>query len=306
MDINYVELYHEYLMVNRNLSPVSWASYKTELMMFANTCQHDNIKLSEVTSEYLRQYLKHLIQDSHDSRNTIAHTLTVLRSFYGFMALQHYIEIDPTVMLEMPIKAKTLPTYITLEEFKAILAQIPLDNNNPIQYRDHLMIELLYDSGFRISELLNLTLNSIDLNARTIKCKGKGSKERIVMMGDYAKELLVPYLNEIRPKLLKDGNSNLLFVSNRGHQVSRVYVFRRVKQYAAQAGITKEISPHTFRHSFATSMLENDADLRTIQTLLGHSDISTTQIYTHVSNKHLKEIYDECHPLGKEDKDGKK
>ncbi len=298
--IEYKQLYKEYLIINRNLALSSLNSYLSELTFFADYCQKYDTNLCEVNSEMLRDYLKYLVNSKHDSRNTIIHTITILKSFYGFMLENHYISQDPTLIIDLPIKKPHIPTYITLDEFTTILKQFPIDK--PIGFRNHLIIEMLYDSGFRISELLNLTLNSIDLTANTILCKGKGNKERMVMIGEYEHELLVKYLNEIRPILLKNEKSNLLFITNRGHIIKREYVFRKIKEAAVAAGIYKQISPHTFRHSFASSMLENEADLRTIQTLLGHEDISTTQIYTHLSKKQLKKTYQEYHPFGKEGK----
>lgn len=293
--IDYQKEFQEYLVVNRSLSLASLNSYLSELDLFSYYCSKRNIKLCEVNSEEIRDYLKYLSNDEQNAKNTIIHTITVLRSFYIFMAKMHYQDKNPMLMIDLPIKAKTLPTFITLDEFNRIMDCIPEDTN--VNFRNHLIVEMLYDSGFRISELLNLTLNSIELEARTIKCKGKGSKERMVMIGDYEKELLIQYLDEIRPQLVGNHKTNLLFVTNRGGAMDRSYVFKKIKEYALAAGISKNISPHTFRHSFATSMLENDADLRTIQTLLGHGDISTTQIYTHVTTKHLRDNYNKYNPL---------
>lgn len=301
--IDYLQLYQEYLVVNRNLSLASLKSYTTEIKAFAAYCEQNNVKLCEVNSEVIREYLKRLTRDENDARNTIIHTVTVLKSFYMFLTANNYIAKNPTLTIDLPKKAETLPTFITVEELNAILAVMP--DKTPIDFRNRLIIEMLYDSGFRISELLNLTLNSLDLEAQTIKCRGKGDKERIVMIGDYEKDLLRRYLDDVRSQLVGKYKTNLLFVTNRGAKVDRSYVYKKIKRYAALAGINKNVSPHTFRHSFATSMLERDADLRTIQTLLGHGDISTTQIYTHVTTAKLKQSYDQFDPL-KEKEETKK
>ncbi len=299
MTIDYINLYHEYLIVIRNLALKSVTSYLTEIKEFAAYCKKYNIGLEEVTSEFIRDYIKYLVNEKKVARNTLTHTITVIKSFYSFMNSNKYMEIDPSLLIDLPLKAKTIPTYLTEDEFEEILKQVKADVAKPLDFRNHLMLEMLYDSGFRISELLNLTINSINLENRTILCKGKGSKERIVLIGDYEYDLLKIYLNQIRPILLGKTNTSYLFVSRNGHIMKREYIFKKIKEYASKANINKKISPHTFRHSFATSMLENQADLRTIQTLLGHGDISTTQIYTHVSKKHLKKTYEEFHPFGK-------
>jgi len=295
-DEKLLELYNEYLVIKKNLSKNTIASYFSVLKIFFNYLKdNSSIKLCEVETELIRQYLKFEGDFKKNKSLTLSHKIIVLKSFYNYLYSEKLIDYDPTSLIDNNLRGLHIPNFITEIEFLKILDAIP--NNGSINYRNKLIIEMMFDNGLRISEVLSLNLNEIDFSTSTIRINGKGNKQRIVLIGDYEKEMLNTYLNIHRPKILKKMRSNLLFTTGKGNIINREYIFRILKKYSKIAGINKNVSPHVLRHSFATSMLENDADLRSIQVLLGHSDISTTQIYTHVSTKHLKEKYDEFIPV---------
>lgn len=225
---------------------------------------------------------------------SVAHLITVLRGFYKFLLIQKYIDKNPMETIEMPRLPKTLPKVLSLQEVEQLL-DIPLKDK--YDFRNKAMLEVMYATGMRISELISLKYTDINLMQNSVTVFGKGGKERMIPLGDYATEALRIYMDSYRPKLLKK-SCDYVFLSVRGDKMSRQAFFKIVKKEAQKRGIKTEFSPHTLRHSFASHLLINGADLRSIQELLGHSDISTTQIYTHVSDKIREDTYHEAHPHG--------
>lgn len=296
--MNYLELYQDYLVLNRGLSKNSILSYLNDLKSFLEYLKHNKIEVLEVTSETIRDFLKSLKNNNY-SKTSMAHKVTVLKSFYKFLTSKKYLKFDPTEVIDLPKLDQHLPNYLTLKEVDSILKTINIDD--PIGNRDHLLFNLLFDTGLRISEALNLTLNDINLNAGSLIVMGKGSKSRVVLLSGLLKKELAVYLSNFRPILLNTAKTNYLFLNKKGSKITRGVAFINLKKYAKIAGINKQLSPHILRHSFATALLENSADLRAIQTLLGHADINTTQIYTHVSKKGLSKDYQNYHPFGKKE-----
>ena len=212
------------------------------------------------------------------------------------MEINKYTNTNPLTTIISPKTARKLPKVLSEEEVNKLL---DINLNNDFDYRNKAMLELMYSSGLRVSELINLTVNDVDLKNSLVRIFGKGSKERIVPLNDYATEALNNYILYHRPKLFKQKENNYLFLNNHGNQMTRQGFFKTLKKIAKEKGIKSELSPHTLRHSFATHLLKYGADLRSIQELLGHSDISTTQIYTHITNEMLEKNYHEYHPHGK-------
>lgn len=287
----YIEKYFDYLKYERKLSDNTIASYKNDLKTFDTFFKS---KILNITTEDIQKYLKH-IKDL--TARSIAHQITVINSLYQFLISDGYITKNPCENIKNPKITKKLPTYLTEEEIDKLL---DINLVNAYAYRNKAMLELLYATGLRITELLNLKLNDIDLHNALVRVVGKGKKERIVPINDIAIKYVRIYVNEYRKELLKDKINDYIFISNASTQMTRQGFFKIIKTECKNKLITKEISPHTLRHSFATHLLSNGADLRIIQDLLGHEDISTTQIYTHVVNESLKKDY-EHHPRNKID-----
>lgn len=279
-----------YLLIDRKYSENTVISYDLQLKELEQTIQKP---LRSLTKQDISEFLKH-IKTTHNAR-TVAHFMTVFRSFYKFLEIEEVVSQNPMDDFELPKLPKSLPKVLSKEEVELLL-DVPL--TNVYQYRNKAMIELMYASGLRISELISLCIHDVNLEMQTVRVFGKGSKERIVPIGDYATYYLQLYIEEYRPLLLKRKETDVLFLSSRGDQMSRQAFFKIIKQLGIQKQIKTDFSPHTLRHSFATHLLENGADLRSIQELLGHSDLSTTQIYTHISNQQLKENYTKFHPHG--------
>ena len=288
----YYEKYLDYLLFERKLSKNTIASYQDNLKRFEIFLQGKSI--NHVTRKDIEAYLKFNEQMAEKSR---AHYLTVIKNFYSFLATEGYLENNPCENIEQPKISKTLPHYLTEEEVNQLL-NIPL--KTPYDYRNKAMLELLYATGIRVSELVQLKLNNLDLHDDYIRVLGKGSKERISPISSMAENYLKIYIDQYRNKLLKNKDSDYLFINNFGKPISRQGFFKNLKQIAQKQGIKKESSPHTLRHSYATHLLSHGADLRVIQELLGHSDISTTQIYTHLLNDKIKKEY-EHHPRAKKE-----
>ncbi|MEM7008574.1 MAG: site-specific tyrosine recombinase XerD, partial [Thermodesulfobacteriota bacterium] len=228
------------------------------------------------------------------SDTTTVRTIVSIKQFFKYLLLEKIIKEDPTSQIQTPKMKKSIPGVISLEDVEIILASP--DESTPEGIRDLAMLEVLYATGIRVSELIGLKLNDVNFEMGFVIVYGKGSKERIVPIGEKAQEKLKIYMENSRPVLLKGKDAKELFVTRRGKGMSRQGFWKLIKNYALKSGITKDISPHTLRHSFATHLLERGADLRTIQIMLGHSDISTTQIYTHVESERLKEIHKKYHP----------
>lgn len=289
-NIEYYQKYLDYLEFERRLSKNTILSYQDSLKRFNTFIMPKNIL--EITKNDITAYLKFNENMAIKSR---AHYLTVIRNFYQFLIDEEIIEFNPCENILMPKIEKTLPNYLTEEEIKKIL---DINLNTPYDYRNKAMLELLYATGIRISELINLKLENIYFDDDVILVKGKGNKERICPFSTYAKHYLKVYLENYRNSLIKKTKNNYVFLNNHGKNMTRQGFFKILKEIANKKKITKEISPHTIRHSFATNLLKNGADLRIIQELLGHSDLSTTEIYTHVVDEKKKEDY-QNHPHAK-------
>jgi len=281
-----------YLLIDKGYSNNTIESYKRDLDKFLEYNKDKNI--NSINNEDLKKYIKYLNEENLNEKS-IARNISSLKSFYKFLVISKYINNNPSDALFLPKLKKSLPSILTEDEVFKLL-DIKLTDN--FSYRNKAMLELMYASGLRVSELINLKLQDIDLRGDVIRTFGKGSKERVIPIGDYAKEYLEKYIYEYRGSMLKKVNNEYLFLNNHGMQMTRQGFFKIIKKIAKEKGINKELSPHTLRHSFASHLLKYGADLRTIQELLGHSDISTTQIYTHITNEELKKNYEDFHPHG--------
>ncbi|MDN5311399.1 MAG: integrase/recombinase XerD [Thermoanaerobacteraceae bacterium] len=226
--------------------------------------------------------------------SSISRACAAIKSFYHFLVMERLIEKDPTLNLDTPKLEHRLPRVLTLNEVEQLLNQP--DTSVIWGFRDKTMLELLYATGIRVSELILIKVEDLNVEMGFLRCFGKGSKERIVPVGSVALKYLDIYINEVRPKFLKEQDNGILFLNHLGKGLTRQGFWKIIRKYAQKAGIEKHITPHTLRHSFATHLLENGADLRSVQEMLGHADISTTQIYTHITRSKIKEVYDRTHP----------
>lgn len=278
--------YLDYIKYERKLSLNTYNSYQNELKNFYLFCQKP---IAKASSSDINKYLK---ESTSLKPRSMAHFITVIRNFYRFLTTEKIISKDPTENIKSPKLPQKLPVFLTEEEVANLL---DIDLNNAYDYRNKAMLELIYATGMRVSELVNLTLVNLDLENDYIRIMGKGSKERIIPLGDTAIYYLEKYLNDYRLQLLKKLPSNYVFINNHRQKISRQGFFKIVKKECLKHGIKKNISPHILRHSFATHLLSHGADLRVIQELLGHEDISTTQIYAHLVNDKIKKDYDH-HP----------
>ncbi len=287
--------YINYLEYERRLTQNTCISYERDLIDYMLFLNQQNINLvKEISKKNIVQYLE-LLKKENLKTTSIARKLTSIKNFHKYLYAIGKVKDDVALTVERPRLEKKLPNVLTIEEVDSLL---DIDLNTPFDYRNKAMLELLYGTGLRISELLNLKIFDIDFENCIIRCIGKGNKERIVPIGEYVIKYLQEYLN-YRKLLLKKKNNDYLFLNNLGTKLSRFSFFKILKKLLKDKTINKNISPHSIRHSFATHMLECGADLRSIQELLGHSDISTTRIYTHISNNKIKKDYIEYHPRSK-------
>jgi integrase/recombinase XerD len=283
-----------YLAVERGLAENTLASYRLDLNGFLAFCrQTGRMSLAQVDKNVVITYL-YQQQLAGRAPATIARRLAAVKSFYKYLAAEELIQKDPTTDLEFPKLAQKLPRVLTVDEVDTLLTQPAL--STPTGCRDKAMLELLYATGIRVSELVNLDLEHVNQTIGFVRCFGKGAKERIVPVGEVALGFIKIYLLRSRSKLGQAGKTKALFVNRYGRRLTRQGFWKIVKGYAQKAGINKEITPHVFRHSFATHLLENGADLRSVQEMLGHTDIGTTQIYTHLTKQRVKEVYNRSHP----------
>lgn len=290
-----LQLFLEYLTVELGLSANTRQAYERDLRLFCKALGlKDADRLTGVTREGITGYMSQL-KNKGLAAATIARKLAAIKAFYRFMAAEGYMEVNPAEVVEAGTKGIKLPRVLSEDEVERLLKQPDLTAAEG--FRDRTMLEVLYATGMRVSELVNLTLERVDLNMKYIIAFGKGSKERIVPLGSVAAGFLQQYLNEVRPKLThEERKTNIVFLAMGGHELTRQRFWQIIRTYGKEAGITKALTPHILRHSFATHLLDNGADLRSVQELLGHSDISTTQIYTHLTNKRLRDIYAKAHP----------
>lgn len=285
----------EYLTVELGLSANTRQAYERDLRLFCKTLGFKNSDaLVNVSREQITGYMTQL-KEKGLAAATIARKLAAIKAFYRFMTAEGYMDANPAEVVEAGTKGIKLPRVLSEDEVVRLLSQS--DITTAEGFRDRTMLEVLYATGMRVSELINLTLERVDLNMKYIIAFGKGSKERIVPLGSVAAEFLQQYLEKVRPKLTHAGrNTNIVFLAFGGHELTRQRFWQIIRAYGRKANINKALTPHILRHSFATHLLDNGADLRSVQELLGHSDISTTQIYTHLTNKRLRDIYAKAHP----------
>lgn len=288
--------FRTYLVVVRGLSQNTVESYITDLSKFTSYLNKSGITSPEqIKPEKISSFIKHLQETHRLSSRSINRCIVSVKQFFKYLLIEGDISEDPTENIVTPRTGKQIPETMTLEEVEKILSA-PESKNSYEGIRDSAMLELLYSTGLRVTELVELEHKNINLEQGYLTTLGKGKKERILPMGREAVRKLSGYLINSRPYIIKNRISDYLFVTRRGTRFTRQGVWKLIKTYARETGILREISPHTLRHSFATHLLERGADLRTIQILLGHSDISTTQIYTHVERERLKEMHKKYHP----------
>jgi integrase/recombinase XerD len=289
--------YLDYVRVEKGLAPNTISSYRLDLAKFIAFLKKSRRTLQNVTRDDAVDFLAGLYRAGLDSRSVARHLVT-LRNFFKFLLLDEIIEEDPTANLESPKIRQTLPTYLSLDEIDRLLS-LP-DLKTPVGMRDKAILDVLYSAGLRVSELVGLKLGDVDLKMGSIHCIGKGSKERLIPLGRKALESLENYIRDARPQLLRNRRSGPpvqnIFISVRGTALGRSAVWQLTETLGNAMGIRKKLTPHKLRHSFATHLLEGGADLRSVQLMLGHSDISTTQIYTHVLESRLKSVYKAHHP----------
>lgn len=290
-----MQLFLEYLTVELGLSANTRQAYERDLRLFCKTLGFKNSDaLVNVSREQITGYMTQL-KERGLAAATIARKLAAIKAFYRFMTAEGYMDANPAEVVEAGTKGIKLPRVLSEDEVVRLLNQP--DITTAEGFRDRTMLEVLYATGMRVSELINLALERVDLNMKYIIAFGKGSKERIVPLGSVAAEFLQQYLEKVRPKLTHAGrNTNIVFLAFGGHELTRQRFWQIIRAYGRKANINKALTPHILRHSFATHLLDNGADLRSVQELLGHSDISTTQIYTHLTNKRLRDIYAKAHP----------
>ena len=293
--MDYLSLFMEYLQVELGLAENTRLSYQRDLRIFCKALKIPEDKLAQLQRIQIINYITGLKLQGRTAA-TIARKLAAIKAFYRFMITENYLQSDPAEAVEAGTKGVHLPKVLTEPEIQALLEAPDISTAEGL--RDRTMLEMLYATGMRVSELVTVKAASVNLDMRYVIAFGKGSKERIVPLGSVAITYLRKYLAEGRNHFLKENEKDpeTLFLGLGGQGLTRQRVWEIIKQYGRQAGITKMISPHVLRHSFATHLLDNGADLRSVQEMLGHADISTTQIYTHLTNKRLRSVYEKAHP----------
>ena len=293
MNANLIDQFIDFYWLTTGASKNTLSAYRSDLKIFSQWLNETS--LIEVNKKLIQDYFLYR-QSTHISSSTQSRVLTCLHSFYQFLLDNNLINTDPTEQLSYPKLEKKLPVFLNIQEVEKLL-EAP-NSSSLFGQRDRAMLELLYSCGLRVSELINLSYHNINIKEEFIRIHGKGNKERILPMGEIAIDYLTAYESNSRPILLKNGQSDSYFLSNRGKAMSRQNFFYIIKAYATQAGIDKPLSPHSIRHAFATHLVQKGADLRSVQLMLGHSDISSTQLYTHIQNAQLKSQHEKHHPRG--------
>jgi len=293
MNANLIDQFIDFYWLTTGASKNTLSAYRSDLKIFSQWL--NEASLIEVNKKLIQDYFLYR-QSTKISSSTQSRVLTCLHSFYQFLLDNNLIITDPTEQLSYPKLEKKLPVFLNIQEVEKLL-EAP-NSSSLFGQRDRAMLELLYSCGLRVSELINLSYHNINIKEEFIRIHGKGNKERILPMGEIAIDYLTTYESNSRPILLKNGQSDSYFLSNRGKAMSRQNFFYIIKAYATQAGIEKPLSPHSLRHAFATHLVQKGADLRSVQLMLGHSDISSTQLYTHIQNAQLKAQHEKHHPRG--------
>ena len=293
MNTELIDQFIDYYWLSTGASKNTLAAYRSDLKIFNKWLAEKSF--ISVNSKHIQDYFSDR-QKNNISSSSQARILTCLHSFYQYLSANQLIKKDPTEQLSQPKLEKKLPVFLNIQEVEKLL-EAP-SSSSLFGQRDRAMLELLYSCGLRVSELINLSYHNINLKEEFIRIHGKGNKERVLPMGEIAIDYLMKYETNARPMLLKNGQSDSYFLSNRGSAMSRQNFFYIIKAYANQVGIDKPLSPHSLRHAFATHLVQKGADLRSVQLMLGHSDISSTQLYTHIQNAQLKAQHAKHHPRG--------
>ncbi len=295
---NKINEFLDYLKIEKNYSLYTSKNYKIDINEFKDYLKKENMNYLKVDYDFIKGYLMELY-NRNLSRNSVARKLSSLRSFYKFLFNNDLINTNPFKYVSTPKKEKRLPKYLGVEELEVIF-NIP-NLNTPLGQRDKLILEVLYATGIRVSELVNIKLNDIDFYKKEIKVMGKGSKQRIDPFGDYCLDAINLFLNDGRKRILQKHHTSCqyLIINEKGNKITTRGVEKIIDDIVKKAALKKHISPHMLRHSFATHMLNEGCDIRTVQELLGHESLESTQIYTHVSNERLRAVYLKCHPLNK-------
>ncbi len=295
----YLEDFLTYLIIERGLSLNTKISYERDLTDYLTYMETvEEVEVSHIQRDHIQRYLIHLYERQLDTKS-VARFLSSIRSFHQYLMIHHQGFKNPCELIESPKLERRLPEVLSVTEVESLIESF--QGQTPNELRNRAMVELMYAAGLRVSELLDLTLDDLHLSMMMVRCIGKGGKERMVPIGEVACEALESYLSQGRDKLMKK-KTDTLFLNRSGNAMTRQGFWKILKKKALEAGITKEISPHKLRHSFATHLVENGVDLRLVQEMLGHADISTTQIYTHLSKEHLKEVFVQYHPRSMRDK----
>ena len=292
MEKNLVESFLDFLQKDKKLSDNTLQSYNRDIKLYCNYLDEHNLNVVKTDENELNTYLDSL-KENGKAVSTVSRNLASLRSFYQYLYRTKVISEDPTINLESPKIERKLPKVLTSEQVELLLEQPKCVDLKG--YRDKAMLELVYATGIRVTELISLNVNDVNLDNGYIKCQGK-SKERVIPIGTLAVNALKEYIEKSRNILLKDENDQALFVNVNGHRLTRQGFWKIIKQYKTQANIDVDITPHTLRHSFAVHLLENGAELRAIQEMLGHSDISSTQVYAQIGQNRIKDVYMKSHP----------
>lgn len=298
-----LETYTYYLRIERGLSENSIKSYQRDLKQYLNYLNESGIEDLDQVDRYIILSFLQAQREQGKSSNSVVRMVSSLRKFHQYLAQEKICKLDPMKLIDTPKKSKKLPAVVSLENVEKLI-EIS-DTNTTLGLRDRAILELMYATGLRISELTHLKMNQLHLTMSLIQTKGKGDKERIIPISDTAKKWLELYIDTSRQVLLSKSSkeSPYVFLNSRGNQLSRQGLWKKIKKLVQEAGIKQNVTPHTLRHSFATHLLENGADLRIVQELLGHADISTTQIYTHITKQRLQSVYQEYHPRAKKNEE---
>lgn len=290
-----IQTYLDSIWLEKGLSKHTLSAYRSDLALFATWLEQSSTTLTEASPADIQAYLAHLLATGATARSA-ARFLSCIRGFYRFLLREKITAKDPTLDIQSPKLGRPLPKFITESEVEMLLNEP--DCADVIGLRDKAMLEMLYACGMRVSELTGLTVGSVNLRQGVVRVTGKGNKERLIPIGEEATHWLERYMREARPVLLDNQPSEVLFPSNRAQAMTRQTFWHRIKYYAVKADIRTKLSPHTLRHAFATHLLNHGADLRVVQLLLGHSDLSTTQIYTHIARARMQDLHAKHHPRG--------
>jgi len=299
-----IDSFLNYLIVEKGFSKNTVDAYRNDLHQLLEFAEKEIAKHSIVPSwaDFRRQdmlsYLLNLKERGY-AVTTIARKVAATKSFFNFLLAEGRIKDSPTENVTSPKVGKSLPDAISISQVRQLLAQ-PAERSTPEAKRDRAMLEFLYASGMRVSELVSLNLNNVDTEGCYVRCFGKGNKERMIPIHPRAAQMVKEYVKEVRPQMVRSDEERALFLNQRGDRLTRQGLWQILKAYAKSAGLGKKVTPHTLRHSFATHMLSGGADLRSVQELLGHANISTTQIYTHLTSEHIRNTYDKAHPRAKQ------